>query len=234
MARYWSKNRTWTKTNAATGEKESKPYPQRYNAEQREGETELQYYRRLAKVADQRMVRLEQLSATDPYFKHALEFAYGRASSDLEIFGESNRFNTKPPEDRRLFREKIMAMRYFIESPTSTKGGIIDTYQRRADSLNEKYGTEFTWKDLAEFFGKGKADKLQNDGYGSATALYAIGHVMTAKNKIIDGIQGNLNLNLTGPEKDAALAFLNKRSLPGIKDLTKEQKQKIRYALKNE
>lgn len=240
MSKYWPKNRTWTKTNVKTGEKESKPYRQRYNVEQREGESEMQYYTRLAKVADQRLVRIEQLAKNDPYFKHAQGFAYARAMDDLKIFGGGKRFNVSPVKDsagnvdRRLFKEKIMAMRYFLESPTSTKGGIIQTYQRRADTLNELYGTEFTWKDLAELFGKGKVDKIRGtDGYGSDTVLYALGTVRKANKKLIGAVNENLNMTLSGPEKEVALAMLRKTSLPGIKDLTKDQRAKIRKKLKN-
>ena len=239
MARNWSTKRTWSKKNAKTGQVESKPYKQRYNVEQRPGETEMQYYTRLAKAADQRLVRIEQLAGSNPDFKHARNFAYARAMDDLEIFGGGKRFNTAPVKDelgnvdRRLFKEKIMAMRYFLESPTSTKGGIIQTYQRRADTLNETYGTNFSWKDLAEYFGKGKADKLNKEGYGSATALYAIGHVRSMASILVKDINQNLNVTLTGPERDAALSVLRKTSLPGIKDLTKEQRAAIRKQLKS-
>ena len=57
-----------------------------YDVEQRAGETELQYYRRLAKVADQRLVRLESYKH-DKYFGGVEKMAYGRAMSDLEMFG---------------------------------------------------------------------------------------------------------------------------------------------------
>lgn len=208
--------------------------PGAYDVEQRPGETELQYYRRLAKVADQRLVRLEKLTREDPLFKGARKFAYAKAVDTLEIFGDAMRFNTKPPEDRRLFKEKIMAMRYFLTAPTSTKKGIIETYQQRANTLNERYGTNFTWKDLADYFDKGLADKMMKDGYGSKTALYAIGTIRRTQEAIVKGIEQNTNVTMEGPVTDAALAILRKRSaIPGTA-ITSEQKKEIRKRLKKQ
>lgn len=208
--------------------------PGAYDVEQRQGETELQYYRRLAKVADQRLVRLEKLTREDPLFKGARKFAYAKAVHTLEIFGDTMRFNTKPPEDRRLFKEKIMAMRYFLTAPTSTKKGIIETYQQRANTLNERYGMNFTWKELADYFDKGLADKMMKDGYGSKTALYAIGTIRRTQEAIVKGIEQNTNVTMEGPVTDAALAILRKRSaIPGTA-ITNEQKKEIRKRLKKQ
>lgn len=204
---------------------------QKYDVEQRPGESEMQYYRRLAKTADQRLVRLEALSR-DKNFSGVKKMAYGRAMSDLEIFGGGTRFNTKPPEDRRLFKEKIMAMRYFLESPTSTKAGIVETYQERAKTLNQKYGTNFTWKDLADYFGKGKADKAARSVGGSKTALYAIGLIRKTDAALVKGIQTNKNVTMDGPVTDAALALLRMKDVPGMAPLTKEKKEAIRKQLR--
>lgn len=206
--------------------------PGSYDVEQREGETELEYYRRLARVADSRLRAIERLSH-DPAFRGARKFAYAKALSSLEIFGKGKRFNTKPPEDRRLFKEKIMAMRYFLTSPTSTKRGIIETYQKRADTINEKYGTNFNWKDLAEYFDKGLADKMMRDGFGSKTALYAIGMIRKTQEAIVSGVTGNTNVTTEGPITDAALAILRKRSeIPGTA-VTEKDKKEIRERLRN-
>lgn len=203
-----------------------------YDVEQKEGETELQYYRRLAKVADQRMVRLEKLSQ-QPGFKGVKKFAYASAKDMLEFFG-GNRFNVKPPEDRRLFQEKIMTMRYFLTSPTSTKSGIIESYEKRARTLNERYGTNFTWKDLAEYFDRGLADKMAASHFESKTALYAIGKIQNTLDKIRKGVEDNTSVKEIGdgPVSDAALAMLRKKStIPGTA-LTQEEKEKIRKALR--
>lgn len=206
-----------------------------YNVEQRPGESELQYYRRLAKVADQRLLRLEDLSKQKE-FRGVKKMAYGRAMADLEIFG-GKRFNTAPPQDRRLFKEKIMAMRHFIESPTSTKKGIIETYSERAKALNEKYGTDFTWKDLADFFGSGKADKMMNgkgESYGSKTVLMAIGRIQQTAESVIKGIKENTSVTTDDPITDAALSILRRNfKVPGY-TLTGAERRRIREKLRGQ
>lgn len=211
-----------------------------YDIEQREGETDMQYYRRLAKVADQRLVRLEALSY-EKGFKGVRKMAYARAMQDLKIFGGGKRFNTAPVKDaegkidRRLFNEKIMAMRYFIQSPTSTRTGIIETYQKRAEELNKNHGTNFTWKDLADYFGKKQNEKLMSaTSAGSKTVLLAIGKITTLtkdlREKLSKGVEMNQNVTVAGPVTDTAIALLRRRTLPGV-TLTAEERRQIREIL---
>lgn len=222
----WNKNRKFAHEYKSTGS---------YDIEQRAGETDMQYYRRLAKVADQRLVRLEKLSKQKD-FRGVKKMAYGRAMADLEIFG-GKRFNTAPPQDRRLFKEKIMAMRYFIESPTSTKRGIIETYSERAKALNKKYGTDFTWQDLASFFGSGKADKMMNgrgESYGSKTVIKAIGRIQLTAESVIKGIQENTSIKTDDPITDAALSILRRNfKIPGY-SLTTAERRRIRERLRGQ
>ena len=205
-----------------------------YDVEQRAGESELQYYRRLAKVADQRLVRLESYKH-DKYFGGVEKMAYGRAMSDLEMFGGGNRFNTKPPEDRRMFREKIMSMRSFLQSPTSTKQGIIETYQKRADTINKEYfGGEkvLKWQDLENYFGKGRADKEDRNMPGSKTALYAIGVVKKVQKdgkipKVIEGVLSKKSVKVAGPLTDAAIQMLKNQNIPDFVKMTDKQKKEV-------
>lgn len=211
-------------------DKQYKVSPRKYNVEQKEGETELQYYHRLAKAADQRMRRLEALNGQEGY-KNILRYSYSSAAKDMEKYG-GRRWDKKPPEIRQLYVEKIMDMRRFLESPTSTKYGIQEVYQQRANTINQKYGTDFTWQDLADYFGKGQADKLAKDGYGSKTALYAIGMIKSTQKKLVDGIKSNANVTMEGPVTDAALAILRKKNpIAGLK-LTAEEKKNVREAIK--
>ena len=158
---------------------------QRYDFDIRPGETDLEYYRRLAKTADQRLVRLEKLKR-EPGFESVDKFAYARAMRDIEVYGGGKRFNTKPPEARSLFNEKIADMLRFLQSPTSTKGGIIDVYQKRADTLNEKYkaaGLNVTWQDIANLHDSGLLTAAKM-AMGSDTTWIAIGQVENNAEKI--------------------------------------------------
>ena len=94
-----------------------------YNLDYKPGETDLEYYHRLAKVADQRLVRLEEAAglrkgkAGEAGFEKVTAYAYDRAMRDLEVYGDSKRFNTKPPlnkdgtVDNRLLSEKLADIR---------------------------------------------------------------------------------------------------------------------------
>ena len=204
---------------------------QRYNTEQKPGESDLKYYRRLAKVADQRLVRLEELSKQKE-FKRVKKFAYSKARKDIIKYNKNQkRWNTKPPEDPRILREKIMDIKSFIESVTSTKGGIVETYQKRAETLNQKYGTNFKWQDLADYFGKNQADRFAMLPGGSGTKLQAIGLIQKTYDAIVSGIQTNTNITSEGPVLDTALNILETRGKIAATSYTAEQKRMIKEAL---
>lgn len=169
--------------------------PKKYNIEQREGETDLQYYHRLAKTADQRLDRLEQLADKGGYFENVEKYAYQKAVRDIQSYPgneDRKRFNTKPPMAPQLFREKIADMRAFLSSPSSTKAGIVGTYQKRVDTINKKYGTQYSWQQFADFIRSGAAEKLFGE-YGSKTTFKAIGKIQAMKDsELKDGIENNL------------------------------------------
>lgn len=157
----------------------------KYNTAQRPGESIEHYYRRLAKAADQRLVRLEAY-AHDEHFKNVTEWAYARAQKDISKWSGSgaNRFNTAPPETPQQLQSKIEDIKTFLESATSTKQGIIDIYKRRADTFNQTNGTSFTWQDLATFFERG-GNELLDTQYGSETRFRAVGAIQKADPKKI-------------------------------------------------
>ena len=164
-----------------------------YNLDQKPDETMVQYYRRLAKTADQRMVRLEKASE-QPYFKVATEWAYAKATRDILKWippGDNKstklRFNTKPPEGEDLIA-KINDIKSFLSSPTSSKQGIINVYKKRADTVNKKYGTNFTWKQLAKYYDSGQAE-LWDAKFGSKTALMTIASLQKNKKKLVKAIK---------------------------------------------
>lgn len=153
------------------------------NLQQMPGETLQEMYTRLAKVADQRLVRLEKLSSQEG-FQTATQWSYARAMKDIEKWGGSGkgkpRFNKAMPQNEAQLKAKINDIRTFLQAPSSTKQGIVDIYKKRADTVNQKYGTSFTWEDLAKFYLKGMNKKLEKEG-GSDTILRAIGIIQSAK-----------------------------------------------------
>lgn len=161
----------------------------KYSAERKPNETNLQWYKRIAKVADQRLVRLEKLSR-DKHFKNVEKWAYSNAMNDIKRWSgdKARRFNTKPPTDNRELLSKIKDIKSFIEKPTSSKRGIINVYKKRADSINKKQGTKFTWQQIATYFESGLADK-SDKVLGSATTGLTIINELTKK---LDDIQQDI------------------------------------------
>lgn len=180
-----------------------------YNLDQKPDETMVQYYRRLAKTADQRMVRLEKASE-QPYFKVATEWAYAKATRDILKWippGDNKstklRFNTKPPEGEDLIA-KINDIKSFLSSPTSSKQGIINVYKKRANTVNKKYGTNFTWKQLAKYYDSGQAE-LWDAKFGSKTALMTIASLQKNKKKLVKAIKEADRKDIRINSKDSSM-----------------------------
>ena len=178
--------------------------------EQLPGESTEQYYRRLAKAADQRLVRLEALQHEDN-FRNVTKWSYERAMRDIKKWSGDNRkrFNTKlpgavdeygEPVDRKsdtAIQSKIRDIKTFLEAPTSSKTGIVQGYQKRVDTINEKYHASFTWEHFANFVESKTWENLDMD-YGSKTKMIAIGivkyfedpeHFDSMKEKILKEIE---------------------------------------------
>lgn len=170
----------------------------------RENETDEQYFRALAKQADQRLVRLEKLSASDE-FSGVLDFAYRKAMYDIQsLSGDPNatRFNRvlrKTQEgtiDKRVLHARINAIKRFIESASSTKQGIQKVYQERVNTLNDRLNTEYTWQQMAKYYENEKAQKLV-DKYDSKTVLKAFAAIkkIVTPEEINNALSKNVNVS---------------------------------------
>lgn len=146
-------------------------------------------YRKLAKRADQRLVRLEKLS-TQKDFKQVKQWAYKNAVTDALEWGASPdkpRFNIKPPSSTISLKAKIQDIKNFLEKPTSTRSGIIDVYEQKAQTLNEKYkdyGLNLNWSDVGTFFESSLYKKLSKK-YSSGTVIRAIATIKKNEGKVI-------------------------------------------------
>ena len=153
-------------------------------------------YKKLAKRADQRLIRLEELADTKGY-NNVLSWAYMKAMKDIKYWAgqDAQRFNTKAPNNMNLLKAKIRDIQNFLESATSTKKGITKTYKKRADTINKKYGTNFKWQDMANYFER-KANIKTDKEYGSKTMLKAIGEIQDNERKIIKSIKSGEGVDL--------------------------------------
>ena len=208
-----------------------------YNLDYKPGEDALQYYKRLAKVADQRLVRLEQLS-TQKGYENVTAYAYARAQYDIGRYSAGHRFNTKPPVkadgtvDSQLLNEKIADIKTFLSSVSSTKAGITTTYEKRAKTINEKFGTSYTWQDMADYFQSGDFKKHQKD-FGSETIFKAIGKIQRAESKVLKDIDKNNKKNISDKvATQVALKMLSQSNTSLWQKYTNEERAAIRKELK--
>lgn len=146
-------------------------------------------YRKLAKRADQRLVRLEKLS-TQKDFKQVKQWAYKNAVTDALQWGANvnkPRFNIAPPKSTISLKAKIQDIKNFLEKPTSTRSGIIDVYEQKAQTLNEKYkdyGLNLNWSDVGTFFESNLYKKLAKK-YSSGTVIKAIATIKQNEGKVL-------------------------------------------------
>lgn len=208
-----------------------------YNLDYKPGEDALQYYKRLAKTADQRLVRLEQL-ATQPGYENVTAYAYARAQYDIGRYSAGHRFNTKPPVkadgtvDSQLLNEKIADIKTFLSSVSSTKAGITNVYEKRARSINEKFETNFTWQDLADYFKSGDFEKHKKSKFASETIFKAIAKIQQAESKVLKDIDNNKKKNISDDVViDVAVKMLSNSSTSLWKKYTNEERAAIRKEL---
>lgn len=158
-------------------------------------------YRKLAKRADQRLVRLEALSRTKKY-ENVLKYGYSVAAKNIESYGvvkNRPRFNTKPPENSNTLQAKINDIKHFLESISSTKKGIVSVYEKRAETLNKNMGLKgddkFTWQELADFFQSKSYEKLASS-FGSKTVFDTIGSIKKNLPEIAKAIKNNQKIKV--------------------------------------
>lgn len=155
-------------------------------------------YRRLAKRADQRLVRIERYAGQReaikgekaiPGMEKLTSYAYRKALWDIKKWSgaEAKRFNTAPPNNTNQLKAKIADIRNFLESDTSRVTTTRNIYQKRVDTINEKYGTSFTWEQFGEFMNSKLYEKLSNTYY-LAEILRAFGVIQQNKKQIKDAL----------------------------------------------
>ena len=148
-------------------------------------------YRIKAKRADQQLLRLESLS-WDKHFHGVKEFSYKRAIRDIQSWGGDKRFNTAPPVTVTELRAKISDIESFLAKPTSKKSSIVSIYKKRANTINEKYasdfGVKFTWQDIANYYESETATR--NDSkYASKTMVRALAVLKGITQKDLEKIE---------------------------------------------
>lgn len=164
-------------------------------------------YRKLAKRADQRLLRIERLADQADY-KAVLQYSYRTAKKDIEKYTgptEKPRFNTAPPVGENAqasymkLQAKVNAIKRFLEAPTSTKSGITKIYTKRAKSYNEQFGTNYTWQGIKQVTDSALFEKLEakSDRY---IVLKVLG--------VIDEHKDEVERRLAGEKQDGKLIHI--------------------------
>ena len=160
-------------------------------------------YRTLAKSADQRLVRLEKYKDQEDY-GNAMQWAYKRAMRDIRAWGgeDATRFNIKAPDSISGLQAKIEDIKTFLKSQSSTKKGLAQINQKRVDKINKLYQTDFTVKDIKNFFESNLWKELSEDAsYGSTNAARVIGQIRKNKKAVVKAIEKSKKAILQVPDK---------------------------------
>lgn len=187
--------------------------------DQRPGESDIAYFKALAKQADQRLVRLERY-AGQPNYGNLLDYAYANAMYDIRaLTGDPDavRFNRIPSKtksgafNQQNLHAKINAVKRFLESPTSTKQGITKVYKQRADTINKRYGTDMTWQEMAAFYSSSAAQKIENEYKASKSVVRALGalrRIGDDPDKIEKAIAGDIKVSGDAVVNEIAVSLL--------------------------
>ncbi len=147
-------------------------------------------YKTLAKSADTRMRRLEKLTEQEN-FKGAEEFAYRRALHDISRWSAGKggtTWDVKPPATKAGIEAKIEDIKKFLKSETSTKTGLTNIQKRRVDTINKRYGTDFSWKQWARF-ANSALNKQLDKNIGSPEKMRMIARIKKNKKEVIEAVK---------------------------------------------
>lgn len=142
----------------------------------------LKEFKKLAKRADQRLVRMEQTGKTNVG-------AYRGAMRKISQFSAGGtRFNIKPPKDIRGLRSRISAVREFLSSETSTAKGRKAVSARIRSTIKDKYGLDLKTDAEVEAVFEGGLWSQLNARFGSDTAIQILATVQQSDEKVKDAI----------------------------------------------
>lgn len=160
-------------------------------------------YRKLAKRADQRLVRLEELSGQKG-FENVMQYAYRVAMRDIRSWSgsEARRFNTRPPKNTAQLKAKIADIEKFLNSVTSTKSGIVRSYDTRVNAFNKKYGTDFSSEELAEFFRSSLYKKAEDKKITSDTIFRSVAELQANEDQIKEAIENHQTIHFTTSDEE--------------------------------
>lgn len=165
-------------------------------------QAELADFRKLAKRADQRLREIERYAQRSGY-ENMTNWAYKKAMRDIQYWSGEGKttFNRDAPTSLKQLRAKTRDIEEFLNMPTSTMTGTKEMYQSRADKLNQKYGTSFSWEDLGDVFDR-KEENVIYQKFGGKTYLKAVDYLKNNEDRIMKGLMSREKMTIrTGNRK---------------------------------
>ena len=168
-------------------------------------------YRKLAKRADQRLVRINEYSKNND-FASLKNYAYRNAMKDIRHWSgeKASRFNTAPPEASTesakymKLQAKVADIKRFLDAPTSTLSGTKAVYVRRAKAYSENFGVDMSWQEIKQVTDSALFEKLEAkmDRYIVLKVLGVIQDNRDSAEKRLAGIKENgktVHINVDDP-----------------------------------
>lgn len=179
-----------------------------------------QEYMRLAHRADQRMLRLERLS-NEKYYEGVLTYAYKYAERSIIELGGGSRFRSVKIETEDDLRQAMAGVKYFLGAPSSTKQSIKKVYQKRAKTINEKFGTNLTWQEMANVWEYIDSQKGGRVNYRSIFRTYDNLKKQEDPERVLQDILEGNKKNVKGDLSNMALKLMKKYGKDIVKLLIK-------------
>lgn len=168
----------------------------------RRTDTQYEYYRLkkkhdlLARKADDRLRALEKASKKKE-FKNVLNYAYKSAIRAIRSWSGGkgkNRFKKTAPKRIDQLRSKIRDIEEFLAKPSSLTTEIKRIYKSRADKLNKRFGTNFSWEDLGDFFESPEYQRGAED-FGYSTYIKSVGVLQDNEEELVKALKNNERIN---------------------------------------
>lgn len=152
-------------------------------------------YNKMVGTANKSLYRLEQYS-NQVGFENITKYAYATALRDIwKRDPEAFRFRkVNENMSKQEIQSNVNSILRFLNSPTRTKTGIKEVYQNRADTLNQRYGTNLKWQNLSDYFASANNKKIAQK-YGSKTALKMQGKFEEKSIDELEDIYRSMNKN---------------------------------------
>lgn len=170
--------------------------------------SELKEFQKLAKRADERLRNIRDNYSKRKGFENMINWAYKKAMRDIKHWSgnDATTFNQGASKlSLNQLRAKKHDVEEFLNAPTSKISSTVELYQRRADTINERYGTNFSWEELGTVF----EDKENNDFYqkGGISYVEAVGYMKDNEEALLQSLEDNSRVVIrTGSRKANQIA----------------------------